>query len=332
MTLEGFETNSFWNWSARLEIDSASAGITLHALCNQYGLDEDNASCAIAWLFECYERGIVTKEETDGLELKWGDDTAVAELLRKIAHREGIGDLLAEGGKRASEIVGRDSEKYVIHIKGQDSMEAMRTVKEWALGCVVSTRGGAHTRGANVASLNKEIPAELSQRLWGISKLDGPLSYDNKARLVVYYERLQAILDSLNVCLFTSNWIGLDMPDHEDYARLYSTATGRAVDGSELMNIGERIHNIEKAFNVLHAGFDRRDDYPPSRLMEEPIKSGPHQGERLEKDKWDQMLDEYYEIHGWDKETGLQTREALENLGLGHVADDLAKAGRLPGR
>ena len=95
------------------------------------------------------------------------------------------------------------------------------------------------------------------------------------------------------------------------------------------MMVGERIHNIEKAFNTLHAGFNRQDDYPPKRFMEEPVKSGPMKGERLSREKWDKMLDEYYELHGWDKESSWQTRKCLEDLDLKKIADDLEKAGRL---
>ena len=327
---EGFEVNDLLNFIARFEIDYPPAIIGLHSLCSEYGLDQDNASGAIGWAFECYQRGIITDADTDGLRLDWGDHRAVAELLRKVAYREGLGGLLAEGAKRAAEAIGRGSDKFAIHVKGQDSIESMRgSGRAWALGCVVSTRGGTHTRGANLVE-GMRVPSDVCQRIWGISKLDGPLSYENKARLVVYYERLQAILDSLGVCMFCSNWAGPDLLDHDDLAELYSAATGTKINGEELMVVGERIHNIEKAFNVLHAGFTRSDDQPPKRFMEEPIGSGPLKGEKLTKEGWDKMLDEYYELHDWDKATGWQSRTCLEDLDLKSVADDLGKAGRLP--
>ncbi len=330
LACEGFEANDLLNFVAKLEIDYPPAIINLHFLCSEYGLDQDNASGAIAWAFECYQRGILTQADTDGLKLQWGDYRVVAELLRRIAYREGLGDLLAEGAKRASEVVGKGSEKFAIHIKGQDSMEALRGAgRGWALGCTISTRGGAHTRGANQAEA-WDVTPEMCQRLWGIPGLEGPLSYQNKAKLVVYYEKLQAILDSLGVCMFCSHWAGLDLLGPDDLAELYSAATGNKITGEELMLAGERIHNVEKAFNVLHAGFSRQDDYPPRRFMEEPVKSGPMKGELLAREKWDKMLDEYYELHGWDKVTGWQTRQCLEALDLKKIADDLEKAGRLP--
>jgi aldehyde:ferredoxin oxidoreductase len=326
---EGFEFNTVWNFMSRLDIDYVPAVIKLHSLCNEYGLDQDGASCAIAWAFECFERGILTERQTDGLKLRWGDHEVVAELLRKIAWREGIGSLLAEGSMRASELVGMGSERYATHLKGQDSMEAMRSARGWALGCCVSTRGGGHTRGANLVELAHEtISAEVARKTWGIPKVAEPSSCEGKAQLVAYYERIQAIVDSLGLCLFTSTWWSPELLGPEDYARLYSAATGREIDGEELMLAGERIHNVEKAFNVIHAGFCRQDDTPPRRFMEEPIRSGPARGQVLKKEEWDRMLDEYYELHGWEKTSGWQRRSQLERLGLEEVADDLERAGK----
>jgi aldehyde:ferredoxin oxidoreductase len=327
---EGLHANDLLNWVGRfdLDLDDPAVMIKLHALCNEYGLDQDNASCSIAWAFECYQRGIFTQKDTDGLKLEWGDYQVVAELLRKVAYREGLGDLLAEGSKRASQIVGKGSDGFAIHVKGQDSMEPMRTSKGWALGCGVSTRGGTHTRGAAFIEMTGDIPLEICEKIWGV-QVEGPLSYENKAKLVVYYERLQAVLDSLGVCLFSSNYNGPDLLGPDDLAELYSAATGIEMDEDGLMRMGERIHNIEKAFNILHAGFSRRDDDPPQRLMDEPVESGPMKGERLDREKWDQMLDEYYELHGWDKETGWQTRKCLEDLDLQKVADHLEKVERV---
>jgi len=326
---EGIEANDLWNFGGRLAIDYPPAILKAHHLCNEYGLDQDNAAGSIAWAFECYEKGLLTEEDTDGLSLEWGNYEVVIELLKKMAYREGFGDLLAEGSKRASEIIGRGSEAFAIHVKGQDSMEPMRACKGWALGCAVSTRGGSHTRGANLAELYSGLPKEVSERIWGIPAVPDRHSYKDKAKLVVYYERLQAIVDSLGICLLCSNWGGPDQLDPEDLAELYSAAVGREITGDDLMLVGERIHNIEKAFNVLHAGFTRQDDYPPLRFMEEPIRSGPARGEILDRAQFDQMLDEYYEIHGWDKETGWQRKAQLERLGLSEIAADLERSGKI---
>ncbi len=314
LTCEGFESNDIVNFGGRLGIYYAPAIIKAHCLCNEYGLDQDNAAGSIAWAFECYQRNILTEKETDGLSFEWGNHETVMELLRKIAYREGFGDILAEGSKIAAERLGRGSERFAIHIKGQDSMEPMRAAKGWALGCAVSTRGGAHTRGASLQPFKSAgMPKHVYEQTWGISEPGDIGSYENKAEIVVYYERFQAIMDSLGICILCSNWSGADLLGPDDLARLYSAATGYELTGEDLMIIGERIHNIEKAFNVLHAGFNRGDDYPPQRFMEEPVKSGPARGEILLKKDFDRMLDEYYEIHGWDKDTGWQKKDQLEN-------------------
>ena len=144
----GFPANDIDNFGIKLGIDYPPAILKAHDLCSDLGLDEDSCSGVIAWAFECYERGILSKEFTGGLEFKWGDHRMILELLDKIANRQGLGDLLAEGCLHASEIIGKGSEEFCIHIKGQDNFEIMRGEKGWALGCVVSTRGGTHLRGA----------------------------------------------------------------------------------------------------------------------------------------------------------------------------------------
>lgn len=329
---EGFHANDESNFGMKLDIDYAPAIIKAHCLCSKYGLDQDNSANAIAWAFECYQRGIISEGDTDGLQLKWGDHEVLMELLRKIAYREGIGDILAEGAMRASEIIGKGSQDFAIHVKGQDNMEPMRGAKGWALGSVVSTRGGGHLRGANLIerpAYAQGVSTEFCEKTWGVPKIGDPLSYEHKAKPVMYYECFKSIMDILGICIYTTTWEAADLLGPDDMAELYSSATGKDINGDEFMRIGKRIHNIEKAFNVLHVGFSRQDDYPPKRFMEESVKSGPLKGQRLVRNKWDKMLDEYYGYHNWDKKTSWPTRQCLEDLDLKQVADDLEKAGRL---
>jgi aldehyde:ferredoxin oxidoreductase len=124
-------------------------------------------------------------------------------------------------------------------------------------------------------------------------------------------------------------WKSPDLIDRGDLAELFSSATGVELEAEQILRIGEKISNVEKAFNVLHARFSRQDDYPPPRFMEEAVQSGPMKGEKLRREDWDRMLDEYYELHGWDKVTGWPTRKRLEELGLQEVAKDLDEAGNL---
>ena len=322
------EANTLADFGYRLNVDYAPAVIEAQSLCNQYGLDIDNTSSVIAWAFECYQNGIISRKDTDGLRLEWGNHQAVIELLKKIAYRDGFGNILAEGCYRASEIIGRGSRKYCIHVKGQDLMEEIRYAKGWALGVIVSERGGTHTRGAPLTDLSG-VPSEVGKEMWDVPASNDPTSYTGKAKIVAYYERFHAVLDSLGICYNTTNWMEPGLPGPEDYAEAFSAASGLEISSEDLMRIGEQIHNIGKAFNILHAGFTRKDDYPPKRLLEEPVKSGPFKGARLSRDGWDKMLDEYYELHNWDKETSWCTRKGLEKLGLNDVASLLKAAGKL---
>lgn len=323
---EGLENNDISLFGAKLNIFDPAAILELRSLCSQYGLDTDNATGAIAWAFECYQRGIIDERTTDGLKLEWGNHETVIELIKKITYREGFGNILAEGSKKASEIIGRGSEMYAIHVKGQDLMETIWSDKAWALGTVVSARGGTHTRGAVFGLRFAGMSTELSQKYYGVLTIGRATEYGGKAELVTFFERLGAVIDSLGVCMLAT-LITAPPPNSttpKDLAMLYSAATGLAVSDEDLMVTGERIHNLEKAFNVLHAGWTRKDDYPPRRFMEEPVEMlGSLKGEHLDENAWDKMLDEYYGLHGWDKKTSWPTRETLEKLDLRDIADTL---------
>ena len=319
------EANAVWNFGGKLALNNAGAILKIQEECCQLGLDIDNAASVIAWSIDCFQNKILSIKDTDGLELNWGDHQVILELLRKIAYREGFGSVLAEGSLRASKMVEKGSEKYAFHMKGQDLIEGIRSMKGWALGVVVSARGGAHTRGAPTTESRKLSP-EDSQKIFGVETAGDARAYLGKAEVVKYFEYVNALLDSLGVCFFTGNWTSPEGITPEELARLYSHATGIRTSEKELMKTGERIHNVEKMFNVSHAGFSRGEDYPPRRLMEEPIKSGPLKGEQLKQGDWDKMLDEYYNLHGWDQYTSWPTKEKLEELNLPECIAILEKA------
>jgi aldehyde:ferredoxin oxidoreductase len=278
-TWSGVEGDVQWDFGARLGIIDVGATIMLHALCTKLGLDVDSVSGVIAWAFESYQRGVLTEADTDGLQLEWGNLEVVKELLYRIAAREGVGNLLAEGSLKAAATVGQGSEAWAIHIKGQDNAEPLRAEKGWALGCGVSPRGGGHTRGAPMPNCTPPMPDPYD-----------PTSYDGQAERVVRTERLHAMLDCLGLCNIPSQWLNEAYPGPEDYALLFSAAEDAVM--------------IEKIYNQVNAGFDRSDDYPPARFMQEPLPRGPMKGQVLEREKWDQMLDEYYCLHNWDPVTG----------------------------
>lgn len=272
-------------------------------------MDGDNAAQVISWAFECYEKGLITKKETDGLELVWGNYKAMIEMLKKLAYRKGFGDFLADGAIKAAEKLGKNSERFVIHVKGQDSLDGIRINKGWGFGIVLSPVAGRHLRG----SLNG---------FW--LRSDRPInSYENVPEDLYYNQRKKAVQDILGLCSYVYG------QTVDDWVELFSSVTGRLLSKDELLHIGLQTHNLEKAFNTIHAGFDRNDDYPCERYYNEPVKSGPYKGERIDHEIWDRMLDTIYRLHGWDIETSLQTRKGLNKIGLNDVADKLKKENRL---
>jgi len=325
---EGFEINSARAFGSNLDIDYAPAIIAAHNYCSRMGLDVDMAGACLAFAFEAYERGDLSRAEANGLDLSWGNHQAALELLRAIVERRGVGDMLAEGVKRAAEALGRGSERYALHVKGADLNEAsMRPMKAWALGIILSTHGGGHLDGAPGAWAWRG-QEDLARELFGNPRPGAAGEYRNQARVVIWFENYKGLIDMLGLCYFTSMWLDALALTPDDYAALLSAGSGQAWSGAELMRRGQQLHNVQKAFNTLHAGHTRRDDRPPPRL-EEPAQSGPFRGERLDPQRWEEMLDEYYQAQGWDLETGWQTAESLRALDLEEVSAKLQAYGRL---
>ena len=335
LATEGYEMNTTVDFGTNIALYSGSAMIKIHALCSDLGMDVDSTSSPISWAFDCYERGILNKEGTDGLALNWGNHEAVCALLEKIAYRKGFGDILAEGVKRAADIMGRNSEYYAMHQKGQDLYEDLRVPVAWAFGTALATRGGGHTTsspGADVLGGLDPEADKMWKKILDVKTVD-PMAYEDKPKIVIFQERQDEIMNSTILCLYVGVWFG--SPAHlmtlDDVAEISSLATGRTITREELIQIADRTLNLEKAFNVLHADMGRADDVPQQRFFDEPIKSGPFAGFKLSREKYNQMLDEYYELRGWDPETGLQTSACLEGLDLSNVAGDLKGAGKLAG-
>ena len=328
---EGYQFEALADFNGKLAIEDPSSCIKLNSYCNELGVDIDAVAGSIGWAMECYQRGIIDERDTDGLKLNWGDVGVILELTRKIAYREGFGNTLAEGCARAADLVGRGSDYYAMHIKGQDLYEVIRGAVGWGLGVCVSTRGGTHTTGAPVLETStKGLDEELSRKIYdGVSTVTQPLVYEGKAKLVAFTERLHRVNNSLGICHFATVWSNPDALNFDDLAELYSAATGWETTEEDLRRAATRMLNVEKAFNILHAGFSRKDDYPTPRDLEEPIPTGSAAGWRLEKERWDQLLDEYYDINHWDKNTSYPTKKCLDELDLKEIADDLKKGGKL---
>ena len=314
----------------RLAVREPTFMFKANAYCNELGLDLDAAGGAIGWAMECYQKGLFTQKDTDGLALEWGNAEAILELIRKISWREGFGDLLAEGCARAADLTGKGAH-FAIHVKGQDLYEPCRGSLGWALGTTTSTRGGGHTTGAVLDSrpFNQGKAREKAVSVFGIDNPYTPTEYEGKAQMVTYMEAVHRVNNSLGVCHFNTIHQDIEQIDLPHLARLYSTATGWETSVEDLKRSAARQLNLEKGFNLRHTNFDRKDDLPTPRDRDEPIPSGSLKGWKLDMERFNRMLDEYYDLHGWDRETSFPRRKTLVDLGLEYVAEDLEKIGKL---
>lgn len=327
--MEGVQINALRGLGSNLDISSTEEIIKANAIANEYGLGIDGISALVGWVLECFDKGLISEKDL-GYAVKWGDVESFIRLTQDICHRRGLGDLLAEGINRASRIIGRGTVERAVLVKGGEVNEGrMRSHRAWALGIACSPRGGGHLDGSP-AMEGVGLDEELCRGTYGISNVSAATDYENKARLVAFTERLKMLVDSLGLCYYTSIWNDPSSLGPRDYARLYSAATGDERAADELLEICEKAINVEKAFNTLHGNFTREDDYPPPRLMTEPVKSGPFRGQRIDKERWARMLDEYYDLHGWDRTTGLQLSSQLKRMDLESVADRLKEEGRIP--
>jgi aldehyde:ferredoxin oxidoreductase len=305
--------------------------LILNEICNRLGLDTITAGTVTQWAIESYLRGVLTKEDTDGLELDWGKLDEVKKTVEKIALREGkLGSLLGDGLKIATKKVGKDSYKWAImNKKGlEQSNVETRSAKAYALAFAVNPRGNDHLMTETFAEFGASPEAiEVIEKITGDKKWASPHFTEYRAEIVRWHEDCYEITEALGFCVFTSTAAFGVNPDN--MARLYAAATGIEMSEEEMMLTGRRVCTIEKAFNVTR-GATREHDNLPWRLMNEGAASGPLKGETNSQEELDGMLDRYYELHGWDKKTSWPTRETLEFLELKDVADYLEEIGKLP--
>ena len=310
---EGFWTNSIWSM-ARFDISDPETAVTFWLQANELGLDTDYVTAGLAWLFECYEKGLVDRQDTDGLELTWGNGEALIELTRRLAYREGIGDLLADGMLEAAQAIGHDSEYLLSHVKGQPSMEPFRIPKGWGLGVVTSPVAGRHLRGS-VAGPERFGPGDLD--------FDS-VHCGNQARAVVWQAKTKELEDALGICNYVGTWSGGHFLTPEDFAAFVRTGMGIDASAEDLMeHYAVAGRDLERAFNALHVDASRSSDLPPLRFREEAVQTGPYRGFVADEAQYEAMLNEFYELSGWDVGTGSPTPERLERSGFGDVAEKL---------
>jgi aldehyde:ferredoxin oxidoreductase len=305
---EGLEYESIAALGPRCGNFDMATILKANAICNRLGLDTIGAGDAIAFLMECHQRDLISKEEADGLDLSWGNGETILTLLRKIAHREGIGNLLAEGSCKAARKIGKGAEKLAMHVKGQAIIASdPRGLKAWGLGYAVSSRGACHLRALPVAEYS--VTPEVAKKLWGTEKAADRFAAAGKGRLVKWCEDLRVLSDALGLCRFFTRTTFL-FPDQ--LARLIPYVTPLEFSPEELTRAGERINNLERLLNVRE-GFSRREDTLPERFRVEPLKEGPSKESVVDLEP---MLDEYYQARGWDLATGFPSPQKLAELDL----------------
>ena len=311
---EGPEYESLGSFTSRIGNSDIELALKANDLCNQLGLDILSTVGCIGWAMELYEKGLLSRDETGGLELNWGNPEAVITLIHQIANREGFGDKLADGSVRAAERLGKGLE-YTVQVKGMDLIMAdPRGLKGFGLGYAVATRGGDHLRSEPFIELSDD--PGIGEEMFGESGATMRLSDRGKGKLIHYFEDWCAVIDALEPCKnIMQNMMLLEYPRA---AETYKVTTGIEISPGEIRAAGERITNIERMFGVRE-GITREDDTLPRRFTETPLTRGSSAGTVID---LDQMLDEYYEARGWSLETGCPTAETLRRLGLGYAVQD----------
>ncbi len=290
-------------------LDDVEALLYLYNLCGKLGIDVISAASSLAFAMELTEKGIISRRDTDGLDVSWGNHQAMEAMLRKIAYREGFGDLLAEGVAEAARRIGRGAEEYAYHSKGleltaYDPRGAMGT----ALGYAVSSRGGDFTSVYAVPEYRWD-PEQGRQEFGAPSSVDR-LSTEGKGLLVKRAMAVSAVLDSLGLCKVAALSVVGDFSLKAE-AELASALSGWSFSPAELLSTGERVIDVERLFNLRH-GADRSDDRLPAHFLRDGLPEEPNRGGTVQLEP---MIQQFYAAMGWDQE-GRPTAEKLRELGL----------------
>ena len=294
-------------------------------LCNDLGLDTISTGNVIQWAMETAERGVLKPDARDGLDLSFGNAETMLELIRRIAKREGIGDLLAEGVTRASQHVGGGSEAWAVAARGlEQSNVEVRGAFSYALAFAVNPRGPDHLHSECLAEFGGTREGiKLVERITGDERLAVPNTEEGRETIVRWHEDMYAVSDALGLCAFATT--AAYSLDENLIAELLAAATGQRMSGPELMNVGRRIETLERCYCLREGLVPRTDDRLPARMMQE-APADLAGGEPMSEERLKRMLQQYYTRHGWDPMTGYPTEATLKELGLGFVASTIRDA------
>ncbi|MCK5517180.1 MAG: aldehyde ferredoxin oxidoreductase family protein, partial [Desulfobulbaceae bacterium] len=310
---EGGEYETLTVFTSYMQNPDMDAAVHCDYLCNKWGLDTISAGAMIAFAIDCFEHGIISTSDSDGLELTWGNTSVLPQLLEKITFKQGLGELLAEGVKRASQKLGRESEELAIHVKGLEGpAHDPRSGKVLGIAYGTANRGMCHIHPLEGMAFDR------GKMDWGMKQhgVRDPENLDRwdesgKGEDCAKLQHGLILPDVLSTCKFMS-YAGVT-PTY--WAKLLSSSTGWSIDADELLKIGERVHNLQRLFNVRE-GLRRKDDMLPKRVLSVPEFGTYKNQPACVINDYDALLDEYYKTCGWDIETGIPTSGKIKELEL----------------
>lgn len=324
---EGPEYTSLGAFGGETDTPRATTVLTGNHLVNQFGMDNLETGSLIAWAMELYERGIITAKETDGLDLRFGNDEAVIEMIERICYRKGwLADALADGGIAASEKIGKNSFDYLIQVKGMSNLHSdERATPGLALNIATASRGSDHLRSRPAIDLY-HLPETVLRKIYSSPvPYDGPLSsehteYVGKPWQVFWQENCYMGVDCLGICKYHTTFLGATLPNFEDWSKVLYYNTGLQMTPEEIWMVARRCNMIERLFNLregLTRGDLKKGDMLNHRYFDEPCRRGAVDviGVKIDKEKFMRMVDELYEHKGLDTD-GVPKPETLKELGL----------------
>jgi len=285
-------------------------------LCGAYGIDTISTGTTIAFAMECFEKGILTLRDTDGIELRFGNAGAMLAMVEKIGRREGIGMLLGESLKTAAERIGKGSEKYAMHVKGQPfPLHEPRGKAGLALAYSISPTGADHLEHPHDPVFETEAGLKSILPLGIVEPLSALDLSSKKVRMFVYLQDLYSMFNSIGLCVLTGGFFGgpVSLNTIPEYV---NAVTGWETSLWELMKVGERHSAMARVFNVRE-GLSSKDDTLPGRIFE-PLEGGPSKSKNIDPQEFQKALKTYYGMVGWD-ENGVPLDSRLEELDLGWV-------------
>lgn len=307
------EYETYYSLGSQTGVHNLDSIIAADQLCDKLGIDTISVGVTIGFSMELFERGLLTLEDTGGVDLKFGNHEAMVDLIKEIAYkREGLGAMLGDGTKVLSEKIGKGSEKYAMHVKGLElPAYDVRGAKAHGLNYATSYVGADHNRGYAFQEIFA-IPTPKPYDRFAIKE---------KGWLTKWNQDIScAVSDCPTFCGFLFD-IAIQDIALQNTADMVNAATGSSLTPDEVAKTGERVNNLARIFNIT-AGFTRTDDTLPERILTEPIREGGSKGHYTSREDLDTMLDEYYEVRNWTKE-GIPTAEKLEELGIGYALKKL---------